>query len=346
MGIAFVQQFGHATAGAVASDTITAPGASTAGDLVDINVVTYNGAGITVSLSDNYGNVWTQVGSYVVSNVAVLSKWYAKNLVYDGSHGNLQITITPSASAFVNSGATEYGGADTSAPLTASNSQVLAGTTSPSSGTVTVANSGEVLNGAVTSAFVSPPSLAADTGNGFTGRYSAPTAAVCLVVEDQIVSANKAATFTTTTSSTYAAIAAAYKAAANTTVNVSFSIPVEFLATAQASASAVAEWLGTLASSGSVPAEFLSTIQPGISLSAEWLGTVNASRTAIAEWLATAASGATLPAEWLATIPGGGSIPAEWTGVAGTPDVVFAFGRRGTVFTMTKRGHVFQFKSQ
>lgn len=211
--IAEVQNWGHATSSAVTSDAITAPGASTAGDLVELSVSSYNSGAATLSISDNYGNVWNQVGTYVVSGNAVLSKWYAKNLVYNGSLGNLQITITPSTTVYLDSGAVEYSGADTTAPLTASNSAVTAGTTTPTSGVVTVANANSLLTGAVSSALVSPASLAADTGNGFTSRYAAPTAAVCLVTEDELASADKAATFTTTTSSTYMAIGACYKPA-------------------------------------------------------------------------------------------------------------------------------------
>lgn len=113
----------------------------TAGNAIIVAVESYD-ASNTVTLTDNLGNTYVQIGSYLNQFGAGtrLSLWYAKNI----TGGACTVSATPASSGFLLVVAAEYSGIGTGTPLDGNSSNV--GTaTSATTGTIAVSGSNELV---------------------------------------------------------------------------------------------------------------------------------------------------------------------------------------------------------
>src|SRR5258708_4077235 len=109
MSWARVQFAGSASAGAVTSDTVTLGSPTGAGNLIVVGVAFYNSALNTASVTDEKGNVYTQVGSYQMAAAGRLGIFVCKSIIPSATP---QITATISGSSFTDVCAIEYSGCD------------------------------------------------------------------------------------------------------------------------------------------------------------------------------------------------------------------------------------------
>lgn len=111
--------------------TIALPASVTAASDLILGVSTFN-SGITLTIADDLSNAFTQLGSYAVNGNIRGSLWRLNN----ASAGARTITVTPSASAYMDLFLTEYAGLSSASPTgTSTNTGTSA---SPTSGSVTV----------------------------------------------------------------------------------------------------------------------------------------------------------------------------------------------------------------
>jgi len=154
----------------------------TAGNAIVVCVSTYNSGTLTVTVTDSLGNTYSQAGSYSTNVVNRVSIWYAVNI----TGGACTVTVTPSASAYMDICVIEYSGVKTSSPVSSTTGTTgTSGTYAP--GTLTVATAGSVAIG-----------VAGVTANTNTFCGSGPSGLVAVVsdlnspilVADSIASAN------------------------------------------------------------------------------------------------------------------------------------------------------------
>lgn len=202
-----------ATASAV-NLTVTS---TTGGNLYVVLVGTGTNAG-TVTVSDTKSNTYVQAGTYIANGVGKVSIWYA----YNTTGGVTTVTVTPSTTLTVSFAFHEYShtsGSFTSDPLDAASASGTGNSTSPSTGSMPVNNSGELAiachgyNGVPTSW---------TAGTGFTARYSGTGAALkgFFTEDDFPVSSAVTGAATVAPSGAWESLGASFKApaAAGTTV--------------------------------------------------------------------------------------------------------------------------------
>lgn len=176
----------------------------TAAGLIVIGVVTFN-TGITLTITDSLGNTYAQAGTYLLNGAGTyrLSIWYAKNI----AGGACTVTVTPSATAFITWGQSEYSGAHLTAPLDSTNSGTGTGTV-PTTGSITVSEANEMIFAVINAGGPKTKDAAyAERYNVLAGANNG------ILTEDHIgVSASEAAT-ATINSGAWEAIGASFKPA-------------------------------------------------------------------------------------------------------------------------------------
>lgn len=182
----------------------------TAGDLLVVFIATFN-AGVTVTVSDTLGNTYLQASGYITATENALSCWYCIS-AFTGSN---TVQFTPNSTAYSVASILEYSGIQPS-PLdgTASNSSHAGISNSPTTGTIPVSGTGELLIAAFavggnTPTFTPGGGFALQTSqlNGFVQQG--------LYVEDiSGVSSGRSATGTFSVSSNYVGLGVSFKAVA------------------------------------------------------------------------------------------------------------------------------------
>lgn len=209
MAYAHVQSKSQAFGNSASARTLQFDSNVTINDLLIVAVAIYAN-NVTVTVSDTQVNSWSQVGGYEVipfDTNARLAIFYAVANSTDSSPNT--ITVTPSASAFLTLGIHEYSGNDTASPLDGSNQGDGTGS-SMDSGSITVSAANELLFGA----FTTVENIYTTTaGSGFTLRADLNASNMPLSTEDQIVSTNTNATFSTDETDHWGCIGASFKVA-------------------------------------------------------------------------------------------------------------------------------------
>lgn len=202
MALAEVQSNDAGTTSAT-SLQVTLTGAAT-GNLVVVGIVC-GGPTTTVNSVADTVNTYTRCsGRTFLSGAGGCEIWYAKNI----TGGNLTITVSISGTFAITVFATEYSGADTTAPFDVQ--ATTSGTsTTPDSGSATTTAANEILAGMLS---VSGATSAFTPGTGYTRRGNAETLGIW---EDQIVSStgSYSANGTLSSSQGWVACLATFKAA-------------------------------------------------------------------------------------------------------------------------------------
>ena len=207
MSIAHVQTNGSARTGSSSSAySVTYSSATTSGDLLTVCISGYGPA--TFTITDTYSNTWV-LAKRVVNGSLSSEIWYAQNCTGGSSH---QVTVTPSAAAYITVALSEFSGVAASGAL----DQTGSGTgtsTSPSSGNVTTAIAGELYIGHMMP--LSNPTITDESGwnNRFTVAGSASSNGFSEETQGDtstIAAGTYAATYTLSSSQSWGAVIATF----------------------------------------------------------------------------------------------------------------------------------------
>lgn len=153
MAITFNQ--GNGTSGGLLESSRSAGwsgGPTDSGKLIVVCIATYkSGSNPTHAVADDVGNTYTllaQITTVSGSDNYRLSIFYAKDTIAAGAGTN--VTVTPSATAFITFSIANYSGADTTTPNDQSGTAGPTAGTAVSSGNITPTANNELLAAAVT----------------------------------------------------------------------------------------------------------------------------------------------------------------------------------------------------
>ena len=198
-----IQAVGNSFANSASARTITFGNNVGSGNLLVLAAAIFN-SGITLTVSGSVNGSYTQAGAYAANGSSRAAIFY----FFNSGAGSETITVTPSASAYLNLGAIEINGVGSSDPIDG---------TSTNTGSNTVLTTGSVTITQATELVVAVYSIAGAEKNcepdGVMSLFwfSDDTNSQIAACSWGIVTANTNAQVTVPTLSAYAAVGASFK---------------------------------------------------------------------------------------------------------------------------------------
>ena len=189
MSYTYVQSNGTNTGNSASARAVAFGSNVSVGDLIVVAVSQYFDG--TQTITDTLGNTYTSLPmGQIISPVDSNARGEMFYTISGGSGANT-VTVTPSKSCYMSVAIAEYSG-NASSSVYDSQNHASATSASPSSGTVTISNTGSLLVGMT---FSANNSFSSSAGTGFTQRYTSNTNEP-LSYEDGVFNTDTAATFT------------------------------------------------------------------------------------------------------------------------------------------------------